>query len=167
MDLPNGSGRVAFVVDPTGGFVGLYQAGAHIGSSLVNETGTLVWNELVVREPQAVFPFYGAVFGWAVTPMEGPNPYFLLQVDGRTVAGCLPMGDNFPDGVPTHWMPYFASDDVDATAARASELGGSVFMSPMDIPVGRFALLNDPGGALFSVITFPEGSVDDPNAWPS
>ena len=36
--------------------------------------------------------------------------------------------------------------------ARIAELGGKVLMPPMDIEPGRFAVLNDPTGAVFSIL---------------
>lgn len=165
MDLPNDSGRMAFAIDPTGGFVGLFQQGPnHAGSQLANEPGSFVWNELTVRDTETALAFYRAVFGWETEKVEGMD-YWVLKVSGRAVGGCMPMGDGWPEGVPTHWMTYFAVDDVDATAARCEELGGAVSVPPQDMPVGRFAVLNDPNGAVFSVGAFTE--IDDPNDWPS
>jgi predicted enzyme related to lactoylglutathione lyase len=57
-----------------------------------------------------------------------------------------------PAEVPSHWLVYFAVDDTDASVAKAQELGGSVRMPPMDVPVGRFAVVADPQGATFAVI---------------
>jgi predicted enzyme related to lactoylglutathione lyase len=167
MDLPNESGRMAFVVDPTGGFVGLFQRGAaHYGSKLVNETGTPVWNELTVRDQERALAFYADVLGWTTEPMEGSDDYQLVKVQGRVTAGSMRMaGDEWPADLPTHWMVYFAVDDADATAARAAELGGTVMVPPTDIAIGRFAVLNDPNGAVFSVIAL-QGEPDDPNNWP-
>jgi len=58
-------------------------------------------------------------------------------------------------GMPPSWMPYFVVEDADATAAKASSLGGTVLKGPDDIPnVGRFALIRDPQGAMFYIIRF-------------
>jgi uncharacterized protein len=47
---------------------------------------------------------------------------------------------------------YIATDDVDATTARAKELGATVHVEPTDIPnVGRFSVLQDPAGAAFGL----------------
>ena len=54
--------------------------------------------------------------------------------------------------MPSHWHVYFGTEDADATAAKAAELGGSVIVAPFDTPVGRIAVLSDPQGAMFSVI---------------
>lgn len=168
MDLPNDAGRMAVGVDVTGGMFAFLQAGATIGAELVNEQSALVWNELTVRDPDRALDFYAAVFGWTAEPMDAATPegYRLVEVSGRMVAGCMPMGEEFPPEVPTHWMVYFATDDVDAVAARCTELGGVVSVPPTDLPIGRFAVLNDPEGAAFSIIAF-SGPVDDPNDWPA
>jgi predicted enzyme related to lactoylglutathione lyase len=50
---------------------------------------------------------------------------------------------------------YFAVADADATAAKATESGGTVIAAPFDTPVGRMAVLSDPQGAAFSIIQLP------------
>ena len=63
------------------------------------------------------------------------------------------MRGRVPDEVPAHWLVYFTVDDADATADKAKELGGTVAFGPEDIPdVGRFAVLHDPAGAIFSIL---------------
>jgi predicted enzyme related to lactoylglutathione lyase len=55
-------------------------------------------------------------------------------------------------------MVYFAVDDTDDAVAKVKDHGGSVFVEPMDIGVGRLAAVTDPQGAVFSVIdlNYPE-----------
>jgi hypothetical protein len=65
----------------------------------------------------------------------------------------MPMGDMFPAGMPPVWNVYFAVEDTDAIAAKTAESGGTVRQPPMDMPVGRMAVLADPHGAVFSVIS--------------
>jgi hypothetical protein len=147
------SGHMAVVADPQGAAFCLWQARNHPGCGIVNEPGSLIWNELTVRDPTAVSSFYERVFGWTgeTTPM-GDMEYTTFHRDGEQVAGMVQMTDAWPPEIPAHWMVYFAVDDVDAAAARAAELGGAVSVPPTEIPVGRFAVLNDPAGAVFSVI---------------
>lgn len=147
------AGRMTVFADPTGAVVSAWQAGQHKGAGLVDEPGSLSWNELATREPEAAVAFYRAVFGWdARTTDMGAATYTEWLVDGRSVGGMMPMDDSFPADVPAHWRVYFAVADADATVAKATELGGTVFMEPMDIPQGRFAALGDPQGAMFNVI---------------
>jgi predicted enzyme related to lactoylglutathione lyase len=55
-------------------------------------------------------------------------------------------------GVPAHWGVYFAVDDCDATVEKAKGMGATSCVPPTDIPnVGRFAVIQDPQGAIFSV----------------
>jgi hypothetical protein len=45
--------------------------------------------------------------------------------------------------------------DVDATTAKAAELGGRAVAPPFDTPMSRMAVLADPHGATFSISTVP------------
>jgi predicted enzyme related to lactoylglutathione lyase len=147
-------GRMAVCTDSTGAAFSVWQAGDHIGAGLVDEPNTLCWNELATRQPEVAARFYGDVFGWeAKTTDAGGMNYTEWQNNGRSVAGMMPMGDNFPADTPPHWGVCFAVADVDATVAKVTESGGTVHQPPMDIPVGRFAAVADPQGAAFSLIT--------------
>src|SRR3954451_21615973 len=137
--------------EPQGAFFSVWQPGEHAGAQLVNEPGSLSWNELNTRDVDGSKAFYGSVFGWGAVTHEGPMPYTEFQLGGEPVAGMLSMPDTM-EGIPPHWLVYFAVDDADATVARCQELGGSVLMAPMDIPQGRFAVRADSKGAPFAVI---------------
>jgi len=155
------AGRMAVFADPTGAAVSVWQAGTHSGSGRVNEHGAMCWHELQTRDPEAAKAFYATVFGWgtAVEEMDGADDYFMWKLGETTVGGLMVMGEDFPSDVPSNWLVYFAVDDCDAAVARVAELGGSVHVPPTDIPPGRFAVVSDPDGAMFSVIklTPPEG----------
>ncbi|KAA1251375.1 VOC family protein [Mycobacterium simiae] len=146
------AGRMAFVADPTGAVVGFWQANRHIGATLVNEAGAVMWNELITDKPDLALAFYQAVLGLDHITMEmaaGQN-YRVLKAGGADVGGCMepPM-----PGVPNHWLVYFDVDDVDAVAKKVAAEGGQVIAAPFDIPsVGRSAVLSDPQGAVFSVL---------------
>jgi uncharacterized protein len=153
------AGRMAIVLDPGGAAVSFWQADQHHGAGLVNEPGTLCWNELTTRAVEESLAFYEAVVGLKGVRSGGDMEYYEWHLgdDGRVVGGLMPMtGDMWPAELPNHWMVYFAVDDVDATAAQCLELGGQVPVPPTDIPPGRFAVLNDPQGGHFSVIALSE-----------
>jgi predicted enzyme related to lactoylglutathione lyase len=142
------AGRMAFVLDPSGAAVAFWQAGQHIGSKLVNEPGTVIWNELITDNPAAV-SFYEQVLGVTTATAEmGGGKYTMFQVAGQEVGGTTP-----PQmaGVPNHWHVYFAVTDADATAAKIKGLGGSVMVEPFDTPIGKMAVVTDPQGAVFSL----------------
>ena len=143
------AGRMAFVIDPAGAAVALWQANQHIGATLVNEPGTVTWNELVTDDP-GVVTFYQHVVGLTTSTMDmGGGEYTMFEAGGQQVGGS--MTPQMP-GVPNHWHVYFAVADADATAAKAAELGGAVVAEPFDMPVGRMAVISDPQGAVFSII---------------
>jgi uncharacterized protein len=149
-------GRMAVIADTVGAAFGVWQARAHLGAGLVNEPGTLSWNELITADPPKAAAFYREVFGHEVEnfgPPE-PEPYRILKVGDNGIAGILKKPDDMPAEMPAVWMTYFAVSDTDAIVAKAKELGGSVMAEPFDVPeVGRIAILLDPAFAAFGVIT--------------
>ncbi|HEX2040814.1 MAG TPA: VOC family protein [Acidimicrobiales bacterium] len=149
------AGRMAVFSDPTGVVLSIWQPGQHRGAQLANEPGTFCWSELNSRDTETAAAFYEAVFGWKADTTTEPTQYTQFVLDGRSVAGMLDMAGRVPDEVPAHWLVYFGSADVDGTVAAAQQEGGQVFVGPMDIPAGRFAVLGDPQGAVFAVFHMP------------
>jgi uncharacterized protein len=144
------AGRMAFVMDPSGAAVAFWQARSHIGAGLVNEPGTVVWNELITTDPSAAGKFYEQVVGLSTATMNmGEGDYTMFQVGDRAIGDTT---EPQMEGVPNHWHVYFSVTDADDTAAKASKLGGSVLVQPFDTPAGRMAVVRDPQGATFSII---------------
>ena len=149
------AGRMAVMADPLGAYVAIWQPGVHIGAQLANEPGTLCWAELACRDVEAAKQFYSPLFDWEPKDQEIPGvTYVEWHLGGRPVGGMVKMDDNWPAEAPPHWMVYISVADSDATCAQVTELGGNVAVPPTDIRPGRFAVVSDPGGAYFSVITF-------------
>lgn len=152
------AGRMAFIADPTGATIGLWEAGSHHGAELVNEHGTLSWNELMTDDTEAAGQFYTTVFGWRTETAEMPGGLYTSfwadgNVEGNAAAGMMAKTEEMGD-FPSYWGVYFSVDDVDATLGAVKDNGGQVLMPPMDIPqVGRMAVVQDPQGATMSVIT--------------
>ncbi len=146
MDL----GRMLVFSDPTGAVAGAWQAGEFAGAKLVNEPGTLIWSELSTSDPDRAGAFYQAALNLTAAPMQGAEDYLAFSVDGRPVGGLQSL-ENHPAGTPSHWMTYFAVDDVDSTVAAHVRAGGDVLVPAFDMMAGRMAALRDPQGAIFSV----------------
>ncbi|MGV9561370.1 VOC family protein [Streptomyces sp. NPDC003480] len=143
------AGRFTVVRDPGGAAFQMWQPRAFAGAGLFNAPGSLGWVELLTRAPDRVTDFYTTVFGWSVNP--SPR-YTQWGIGGADFGGMLTMGDGFPPEVPSHWLPYFAAEDVDAMASVATGADGSVLMEPTSLAGGRrIAVLRDPQGALFGV----------------
>ncbi|HEX5592968.1 MAG TPA: VOC family protein [Solirubrobacterales bacterium] len=147
-------GRLAIFTDPEGAFFGMWEPADFAGAELVNEPGTVGWNELCTRDPEGAKAFYGAVFGWEPNDleMEGGGTYTEWLADGSRVGGMLDMGGRMPDEIPPHWGVYFGTEDTDATIEKAKAAGGELLFGPMDIEPGRLATLRDPAGASFNVM---------------
>ena len=153
------SGRMAMIQDPTGAVVGIWQPKDHIGAQLVNRPNALVWNELQTKDTDAALSFYATVFGWGHD--QDPNGYHLFKLGERMQAGMLKMDDSWGD-IPPNWGTYFMAEDIEATAAKAQELGGVIHVPPTHTgTVGRFSVIQDPQGGVFTAMQF-DGPVDPP-----
>ena len=148
-------GKMSVFIDPTGAVCGAWQPNTFAGAELVNEYGTFGWNELGTRDTGGAKQFYSAVFGWGTQEEESERAgtYTVWKVGDAMVGGMLDLGAvGVPDEVPPHWLVYFTVEDVDATVEKVKSGGGDVRMEPMDIPIGRFAVIADPFGAVFAVM---------------
>jgi predicted enzyme related to lactoylglutathione lyase len=55
--------------------------------------------------------------------------------------------------MPSHWRVYFEVADIEATRARASELGGSLLGDTDSAEgIGSWAVVSDPQGAVFALM---------------
>jgi uncharacterized protein len=118
--------------------------------------GAFSWCELMTTDLKAAEAFYVELFGWTVAdgPVEGME-YRVVSAGGQGVGGLMSMPPDSPPSMPPHWGATVTVDDVDATITKAEALGGKVLMQPQQIPtVGKFAVIQDPQGAVVSVITY-------------
>jgi predicted enzyme related to lactoylglutathione lyase len=179
------AGRMAVLADRQGAPISVWQAGRHRGAQLVNEPGTWNFSGLATDDLEAAREFYAEVFGWQAEPLdlgegagsmwrlpgygdylEQRDPGLRTRMAGQgappgfedVVAWLTPLNGDSAD-VPPHWSVTFAVDDADATAAKATELGGTVLAPPMDAPYVRFTVLRDSQGAVFTASKYvPPGS---------
>lgn len=149
------AGRMAIIADPSGAPLGIWEAHDHKGSGVKDEPGSMCWAELLSADPKAAKVFLESVFGfdWSSMP-DVDMEYYVASLGGAQVAGLMGKPDQMPAEMPSCWMVYFAVEDCDATAAQALALGATMLQpEPFDTPHGRMALLEDPQGAMFSVIS--------------
>lgn len=144
-------GRMCIAADPSGGAFGIWQAGTHIGASLVNEPGGLAWEDLRSTDPAAAQRFYAGVFEYEFheLPMAGPDySTFHLTGDPAPLGGMGGMMAS-PEGTPSHWLVYLSVADAGETVAVAAAHGGTVVAPAFSSPYGRMATVADPAGAVF------------------
>lgn len=126
--------------------------------------GKFFWYDLMTSDPQGALAFYGDVLGWTAQPFGGErtdDPYHVMSGSAGPLGGIMAIPEEAKDcGLSPWWGGYIGSPDVDADAARLTQAGGKVMRAPEDIPgVGRFAVMNDPGGATFMLLkgSSPDG----------
>jgi predicted enzyme related to lactoylglutathione lyase len=171
------AGRMGVFADPEGAVFMVWQAKEHRGARIVNEHGSLNFNDLNTRDAEGAKAFYGAVFGWQALDIPGgflgwtlpgygdylerDNPDLrknVAEVGGPegfedVVASIVPIPADQPD-TSAHWGVTFAVDDADAIAKTAVELGGKVIVPPFDAPWVRLTVIADPQGAIFTASKF-------------
>ncbi|MFI9323897.1 VOC family protein [Kitasatospora aureofaciens] len=143
-------GRAALAVDPLGAPFGLWQGGAVDGAGLVNEPGTLTWNEHLSPDPDSARAFYHRVFGYGYDrPRAG---HTLARVTGLPACS---IGPADPSGTTPGWRVHFGTADTDRATAALRALGGTVRTGPGPTPFGRAALVRDDAGAEFVLVAVP------------
>jgi predicted enzyme related to lactoylglutathione lyase len=114
-------------------------------------TGTPCWVDVSSTDLDRSVDFYTGLFGWEAQrdPRPEAGGYTMFTLRGKYVAAASPV---WQEGMPSVWTTYIASDDVDATAAKARAAGGNVMMEPFDVlDAGRMTVVQDPTGAVFGV----------------
>lgn len=147
-------GRFSVIEDPTGGYISPFQS-SHGPSSEregASPVGHFIWEELLCTDPAKAAAFYGELFGWTTEEMDmGAMGLYRVQKRGDIGEAGIMQKPPGTEG-PSSWLSYVHVDDVDATAARAEELGGSTFVAPMDIPgIGRMSVHADAVGGMFAL----------------
>jgi predicted enzyme related to lactoylglutathione lyase len=119
--------------------------------------GAFSWPELMTPNPAAAGSFYASLFGWTVKPVDmGTGPYHVAHL-GETAVGGIMQTPADQAAMPPSWGLYITVNNADETVARCLSLGGKVLVPPMDVPtVGRMAVLQDPQGAVFSVMAYSD-----------
>lgn len=123
------------------------------------QTAHFIWYELMTPDPDAVAPFYAAVVGWTIPAADPKQPAgmdyrSIGRADGRSAGGVLRLSaDMVAHGAHPVWVGYLYTPDVDQRLAAIVADGGKVLMPPTDLPVGRIAMVSDPQGVPFYVMT--------------
>lgn len=119
--------------------------------------GSIAWRDLTVERAEDVRAFYEAVVGWQTSAvgMGDYDDYNLMPPGGEdAVAGiCHARGPNA--GLPPQWLIYIVVEDVDESAARCVELGGTLVSEPKALGPGRFCVIRDPAGAVCALYEYP------------
>ena len=166
------AGRMTVLQDPTGAVFAVWQPKESIGAQLVNDPGAMSLNQLNTIDVAAAREFYGELFGWRTEQVSsGEQEYWGLYNGDNLNGGMMPMPDEQAQaGIPSHWIVYFTTTDLDESVAKIEERGGRILLPPLDIPGvssspdaepepggGRIAVAHDLQGAVFALF---EGYTD-------
>jgi predicted enzyme related to lactoylglutathione lyase len=158
--------RVALIQGPTHELLGLWETPIRDGPTMVADTDIMGWFELVTPDPSRAIRFYEGLFGWRFTD-EGS--YTVLTNKSEPVGGVVELQGDWEDhaflaaigqapgekwDVPPHWMTFFLVDDCDTVSRNAEALGARMSGRPDTLHTfGEFAVIRDPQGAYFSVLS--------------
>lgn len=122
--------------------------------------GMFSWFELMTEDVPAARSFYTELLGWSAEEQdmgEGAT-YTIFSNNGEQIAGLFQTPEQARQmGTPPSWGTYITVDDVDAAVRKAEELGAKILVPLMDIPqVGRMVTIQDPTGAVISLMTYVE-----------
>jgi predicted enzyme related to lactoylglutathione lyase len=132
----------------------------------VDVRGRFVWHQLLTRDIPGAKKFYSRLVGWKTQPWPLDPGYTVCHAGDVPTAGMMEMTPDIPAEVPSHWLQYIGTRDVDGTAEAAVRAGGSILKPPSDMKgAGRYAVLQDPQGALFAIID-PENARAEPSGIP-
>ena len=114
----------------------------------------------------AAAEYYGRLFGWDYADAGG---FLTARLRGRDVASVAPLAPGVDPPPPPDWLTQISVEDAEATAARAEAAGGRVVAGVLDFDIGRLAVIEDPGGAVFNAwqprTRHGAQLVNEPGAW--
>ncbi|MCO6353934.1 VOC family protein [Pseudoalteromonas shioyasakiensis] len=124
-----------------------------ISDSGTKNSGHVVWHDLITPNLAQSQTFYGSVFGWQFQAVN--DSYTLASLDGKLIAGIAEL-DNKQNA--SHWLSLISSKDIAAVSEKTIKAGGKVLVSSTEIKGrGTIAVLEDPQGAVFSLINTVNG----------
>jgi uncharacterized protein len=147
-------GHMAFVVDPAGASVGVWQPLQHTGISVRGDIGAPSWFETLSKDYPAAVAFYREVFGWDTHTMSDTEDfrYTTLGEGDQAKAGIMD-ATAFLGDQPSRWQFYIEVVDTDATVQRATDAGAKVVEDAENTPYGRLAVIADPSGVPFAIMS--------------
>lgn len=121
--------------------------------------GTISWQDLTVRDAEAVRDFYEAVVGWEPEALNmGAYADFVMNAGGSGgVAGiCHARGANAD--LPPVWLIYITVENLDHSIEECHRLGGSLVAAPRSYGGGRYCVIKDPAGAICALYQPPDAA---------
>jgi predicted enzyme related to lactoylglutathione lyase len=111
---------------------------------------SIVHVELSTNDFKGAEKFYTELFGWQVHQVPEMN-YATFMTGEGPAGGFSKVGEGVPAG---QTVVYVQTDDIDASLAKAQELGGTILITKMEIPqTGWMGMFQDPTGNRVGLFT--------------
>jgi predicted enzyme related to lactoylglutathione lyase len=127
----------------------------------LNFEGEFNWHELHTTDIEGAKKFYSAVFSWEFNSYETDEGelYTLISLEDDI--------DSFAnvrkiDEGKAHWGNYILVEDIDDVLEDVEENGGKIVVAKTLIfDIGNFAVIQDPQGAVISIMETLEDDWED------
>ena len=124
-----------------------------MSKSAPTKAGSVTWFDLTVPAAKATRDFYRAVVGWKAmgADMGGYEDYAMCPPGAaEPVAGiCHARGTNAD--LPPQWLLYINVKNLTRSLTSCRARGGKVIAGPRELMGGRFAVIQDPAGAVVAL----------------
>ncbi len=140
--------ELAVLRDPFGSVIG-------VRPEIEAPSSMVAWHQLHTHDQEQAFSFYADLFGWrGVDALAKDDERYLIFAWDSVAPPIGTIANTVASrrGVHPHWLYYFSVPDLDASLARAAELGGELLDGPRRLPRGtRIAVCHDPQGAEYGL----------------
>lgn len=125
--------------------------------------GKFVWYDLFTTDIESTSRFYEELFGWTFSDIVSDKKIVkTISRNGIPIANAVYLDSKSSKENESQWLSYVSVDDVDRTLMISKKNNGTIFKEAKDLPDrGRVAIVKDPEGALFAIVTTSEGDPPD------
>ncbi|MCJ7538157.1 MAG: VOC family protein [Desulfobacterales bacterium] len=125
--------------------------------------GKFVWFDLFTHDLQSASHFYKELFGWSFYPAEAGGKFVKTIIrEGVPIANAIQINRKKNKINESRWLGYISVENVDRSAKLVEQNNGTIYMRPKELPNrGRVAVVMDPQGAAFAIVTALGGDPPD------
>ena len=125
--------------------------------------GKFVWFDLFTHDLESTSRFYEKLFGWSFhDTVPGKKTVKTIMRNGVPIANAVHINPEKNNVNESQWLSYMSVENVDQAATIVKQNNGRIYMNPKNLPDrGRVAVVIDPEGALFAMVTATGGDPID------
>ncbi len=125
--------------------------------------GKFVWYDLFTNDLQSTSRFYEELFGWSFSDTASKEKLVkTIALNGVPIANAIHIDSVKGKMNESRWLSYMSVEDVDRALTVSKKNNGTIYMQPKDLPNrGRVAMVKDPEGAIFAIVTTSDGDPPD------